>query len=202
VSENSTRSRKSPPLTWIAGIEPFQRINGQDQKAFILSVNVNRRHMTAAQRAMSTAMIYPSAPRGRGKKDDALKGDAPSSFSRRRLQYARAVLARSPPIAQAVLSGSKSLDEAYSEVQIATGKINNDTIWLRKLRDCRPDFADGRALGGQSLRSRWSCRHQRRHHHHARAGRQRVCLTNIGRPSNRVYSIIWLPRRIARVTSG
>jgi hypothetical protein len=53
----------------IAGIEPkFQKINGQDQKAYILSVNVNRRHMTAAQRAMATAMIYPSAPRGRGKK--------------------------------------------------------------------------------------------------------------------------------------
>ncbi|MDE2332393.1 MAG: hypothetical protein KGK16_16650, partial [Bradyrhizobium sp.] len=46
---------------------------------------------------------------------------------------ARAVLAHSPPIASVVLAGSKSLDEAYNEVQIATGKINNDTVRLRKL---------------------------------------------------------------------
>jgi hypothetical protein len=38
-------------------------------------------------------------------------------------------------VAQAVLAGSKSLDEAYNEVQIATGKINNDVIRLRKLCD-------------------------------------------------------------------
>jgi hypothetical protein len=74
----------------IAGVEPkFQKIDGQDQKAYILSVYINRRHMTAAQRAMAVAMIYPVAPRGRGKKDEALKGDGSSSFSHRRLQYAR-----------------------------------------------------------------------------------------------------------------
>jgi hypothetical protein len=50
------------------------------------------------------------------------------------------VLSHSPVIAQAVLAGSKSLDEAYNEVQIATGKINNDTIRLRKLRDDRLDL--------------------------------------------------------------
>ena len=57
----------------IAGVAPkFQKINGQDQKAYILSVNINRRHMSAAQRAMAVAMIYPEAPHGgdrKGKKD-------------------------------------------------------------------------------------------------------------------------------------
>ncbi|MDE2603144.1 MAG: hypothetical protein KGL62_12360 [Bradyrhizobium sp.] len=52
---------------------------------------------------------------------------------RRPSRKARAVLAHSPPITSAVLAGSKSLDEAYNEVLIATGKINNDTIRLRKL---------------------------------------------------------------------
>jgi hypothetical protein len=33
------------------GLHRTLEINGQDQKAYILSVNVNRRHMTAAQRA-------------------------------------------------------------------------------------------------------------------------------------------------------
>lgn len=43
----------------IAGVEPkFKQLNGHDAKAFILSVNINRRHMSAGQRAMATAMIY------------------------------------------------------------------------------------------------------------------------------------------------
>jgi hypothetical protein len=80
---------------------PFQKINGQDQKAYILSVNINRRHMSAGQRAMAVAMIYPEAAKGRGKKDAALKGDVPSSFSQRRLQIARSVLKDSHTVARA-----------------------------------------------------------------------------------------------------
>jgi len=45
-------------------------------------------------------------------------------------------------IASAVLAGSKSLDEAYQEVQIGTGKINNDTIRL-----CDPGRARRLARG-------------------------------------------------------
>jgi hypothetical protein len=94
--------------------------------------------MTAAQRAMATAMIYPEPEkRGRGNKSE--KDFAAKSFSSARLSKARAVLKHSPPIAQAILAGSKSLDEAYNEVQVATSKINNDTIRLRKLRDDRLD---------------------------------------------------------------
>jgi hypothetical protein len=64
--------------------------------------------MTAAQRAMATAMIYPKAEKGgRGKKATDTVG-----FSSQRLSYARTVLAHSPVIAQAVLAGSKFLDAA------------------------------------------------------------------------------------------
>lgn len=56
-----------------------------------VSVNINRRHMTAAQRAMATAMIYADADkRGRGNKG---KAAASAGFSERRLRDARAVLA-------------------------------------------------------------------------------------------------------------
>jgi hypothetical protein len=51
----------------------------------------NRRHMTAAQRAMAVAMIYPDPEKGgRGKKKTV---EATSTlFSAKRLQMARAVL--------------------------------------------------------------------------------------------------------------
>jgi hypothetical protein len=67
-----------------------------------------------------------------------LKASAPRAC----LKPARSCRTRRP-IATAVLAGSKSLDEAYNEVQIATGKINNDTIRLRKLRDFSTLCYDG-----------------------------------------------------------
>jgi hypothetical protein len=63
---------------------------------------------------MATAMIYPEAEKAhRGKKSEQAKVLETKSFSSARLSQARAVLAHSPPIASAVLAGSKSLDEAY-----------------------------------------------------------------------------------------
>jgi hypothetical protein len=95
-----------PPLPTIArayelaGVEPkFQKINGRDQKAYILSVNINCRHMSAGQRAMAMAMIYPIAPGVRGKKDAALKVAASATLSQRRLQEARKVLKDSRTVA-------------------------------------------------------------------------------------------------------
>ena len=45
----------------MAGVEPkFQKINGRDQKAYIFSVNINRRSMTAAQLAMATTTDFSS----------------------------------------------------------------------------------------------------------------------------------------------
>ncbi|MDR6303977.1 hypothetical protein GGQ85_001676 [Nitrobacter vulgaris] len=61
-----------------------------------------------------------------------------------RLSQARSVLSYSRPLAESVLSGAASLDDAHHQVQVATGKINNDTIRLRKLRDYRPDLAERR----------------------------------------------------------
>ena len=54
----------------------------------------SRRHMTAAQRAMATAFIYPESDGvgGRGKKGKVSETDG---FSKTRLKIARAVLALS-----------------------------------------------------------------------------------------------------------
>jgi hypothetical protein len=59
---------------------------------------------------MATAMIYPEPEKGgRGK-----KGNLPDTggFSRQRLGVARTVLRHSRPLAEAVMAGSMTLDDA------------------------------------------------------------------------------------------
>jgi hypothetical protein len=62
---------------------------------------------------MALAMIYPEpGERGRGKKSEVLKSAETAGFSSRRLNDARSVLAFSRPMAEAVLKGVDSLDQA------------------------------------------------------------------------------------------
>jgi hypothetical protein len=57
----------------MAGVEPrFEKLNGQDPLAYIVSVNLRRRNLTKGQQAMALAMIYPElGQHGRGKKAPA-----------------------------------------------------------------------------------------------------------------------------------
>jgi hypothetical protein len=49
----------------LAGYRPEIRLlNGEDPTAYVLSANVHRRHMTAGQRAMAAAVIYPEPEKG------------------------------------------------------------------------------------------------------------------------------------------
>ena len=43
-------------------------LNGEDATAFIFSTNIARRHLTAGQRAMAHARLYPAEKGGRGNK--------------------------------------------------------------------------------------------------------------------------------------
>jgi hypothetical protein len=47
---------------------------------------------------MALAMIYPEPERGRGKKDEARKGQVSAGFSTERLRQARSVLRYSPSL--------------------------------------------------------------------------------------------------------
>ena len=70
-----------------------------------------RRHLTKGQRAMAVAKITPKQP---GKKRTST---ASVGVSAQRISYARAVLEFAPDLADAVMSGAKSLDEAYETAQ-------------------------------------------------------------------------------------
>lgn len=98
----------------IAGVQPLVRVlDGTDHSGFILSVNVNRRHMTAGQRAMARAMLKPEGERGKrsdlSQIDDKLSRGEVNQVSR-----ARFILRHDEQLAQSVINGSISLNEAYN----------------------------------------------------------------------------------------
>lgn len=132
----------------IAGVEPkFQQLNGHDPKAFILSVNVNRRHLSSMQRAVATAMLFPKGTQGK-KTETSTETEKVHSSS---LSEARALLAFSPGLAASVLAGTVAFETARKEMLLAQGKIKNETINLRQLRDTRPDLAERVVQGEVTL---------------------------------------------------
>lgn len=124
----------------IAGIEPeVVELNGSDPKAYIISSNINRRHMTKGQKAMAVAMIFPDPEkRGRGNKS-VLNTDFSSSY----LKHARAIYqyCREDKV-DLVMSGDESLNEAYKEAMRRKISKEDKAGSLATLRANHPDLAD------------------------------------------------------------
>jgi hypothetical protein len=75
---------------------------------------------------MVLAMIYPNAEKGgRGKRSGAINSAETSGFSSRRLNQARSVLGHSHDLAQGVVKGSISLDDALTQVEEAKQQANS-----------------------------------------------------------------------------
>jgi len=108
----------------IAGFEPTVRMfEGDDPRAFILSMNLKRRHMSAGQQAMAHAMIYPEPEKGgRGKKSK--NSTETLGFSAMRLSQARTVLSHSRDVAMEILAGTKFLDKEYATAKKRTVQRN------------------------------------------------------------------------------
>jgi len=128
----------------MAGVKPtFRKLNGEDQKAFILSVNINRRHMTAGQRAMATAVIYPTPTKLKRKRaGQAGSGRGPDQIDSSILAKARAVLAFAPDLASAVLAGSVTLNDAHAKVKQDRLTLESTEASMARLRAEAPDIAD------------------------------------------------------------
>jgi hypothetical protein len=93
----------------------FEQLNGRDPVAYIVSANLARQNLTKGQQAMALAMIYPE-PGSRTKKD-AAKATESGGFSKSRLREARSILRHSRDLADSVIKGSISLDEALAKVE-------------------------------------------------------------------------------------
>lgn len=97
----------------LAGVEPTTRELGEeDAVAFILSVNINRRHLTKGQRAMAIAMIVVT------QNVSLRKAAKDTGQSRERIRRASVVLEHASDRAPLVLSGAEPLDEAYKLAQL------------------------------------------------------------------------------------
>ncbi len=97
-------ARASAALRCDRPASQFARINGADPRAFIVSCNVERRSLTAGQKAIATALIWPEPEKGgRGKKTNPVDL---TGFSPERLKHARFILRWSRPQALEVLNGA------------------------------------------------------------------------------------------------
>jgi hypothetical protein len=112
----------------IAKVKPtFEKLNGQEPLAYIVSANLNRRNLTKGQQAIVYAFIYPEpGVGGRGKKGTYNK----QGFGHDRLTRARTVLRHSRNLAQTVLKGTTSLDDALTIVH--EEERRNNSIDARK----------------------------------------------------------------------
>lgn len=125
-----------------AGVEPrFERLNGQDPEAFILSTNIARRHMMKGAIAMVVAKAYPDeAAGGRGKKSVATTRFPMVSTSK--LAHARTVLQFAPDLVDGVLAGRDSLDAAYRIAVERKQAADSVEAKMARLRKAAPDLAD------------------------------------------------------------
>jgi ParB-like chromosome segregation protein Spo0J len=132
----------------IAGVEPeFDRLNGADPIAFILSMNIARRHMNAGQRAVAVAKIYPDAARG-GDRRSSSKLELELPVAKGRLSEARTVLHFAPELADQVLAGKLPLNDAYAEARARKAAAETRDEKMERLKKEAPDLAD---LAGMTL---------------------------------------------------
>lgn len=123
----------------IAGIDNPDAIElDGDAKAYIISSNINRRHMTKGQQAMTVACIYPEKSKGGRGVNSTLNVEFSSNY----LSYARTILEYAPDLVNQVKSGGKSLNDAYkTALQRKIAATEGDEA-LNKLIEGAPDLAE------------------------------------------------------------
>jgi hypothetical protein len=134
----------------MAGVEPtFVRLNGEDPAAYILSANVERRSLTAGQKAMARALASPEAKRT-GRAGGIVK--SLNNSDRVMLSQARIIVRWLGEAAGLlVLAGAKPFDEALKEATAARDKQASDEAQMARLRNEAPDLAELVTEGRMSL---------------------------------------------------
>src|SRR5262249_46376145 len=118
----------------VAGAEPsYELFDGPDPAAYILSSNLARRSLTKGQAAMVAAKALALGAPYRNYTDGPSRGY---------ISHAAVVLAHAPGLADAVIAGALSLDEAYVRAREIKAAAESDEARLAQLRSEFPDLAD------------------------------------------------------------
>ena len=122
----------------IAGIQPRYEVlpDGVDATAFILSLNVSRRHLTKGQQAMAVAQASDFLKISQRQIEQA------TGVGQSRVAYARAVIRYAPELIDAVMSAGLGLNEAYKQAQDRKAKADSVEARMERLRIEAPDLSD------------------------------------------------------------
>ena len=154
----------------LAGVEPqFTTYDGDDPDGYALSVNIQRRNLTKGQTAMVAARAWAvSAQTQRA-------AAAQAGVSKARITQAAAVLEHAANLADAVVAGAMSLDEAYKFARENKEKAEGVEAQLARLRAEDPELADKVVEGELTLAGAWAERKARA----AEDERQRKVATHL-----------------------
>lgn len=132
----------------LAGMEPtFTSLNGHDPVAFIIGANVTRRHLSKGQAAMAVAKAKKFAA-NYSTLDEAAES---AGVSHSRVAYSAMVLRYAPDLADTVLSGATSLDDAYTEARRRKVAAASTDAQMERLRIGAPDLVSRVVEGDWTL---------------------------------------------------
>jgi ParB-like chromosome segregation protein Spo0J len=125
----------------IAAVEPtFEEYLGDDPISHVLSLNLNRRHLTTGQRAMIAAELSNLKHGGKRKSDqdatlqlENMSRSAASELlnvSKRSVDEAAAINKVSPDLANEIKSGSKTLARASREAKKIKKKLSPPKVQI------------------------------------------------------------------------
>jgi hypothetical protein len=121
---------------WQAGVKPtFVDYEGDDPDGYALAVNITRRHMTKGQQAMVVA-------RARSVSEQSVRSMAKATgVTSTRIANASTVLDHAPDLADAVVTGATSLDEAYKVARDRKRAADDTEAQMARLLAEAPDLA-------------------------------------------------------------
>jgi ParB-like chromosome segregation protein Spo0J len=121
-----------------ASVEPRYEVlsDGLDPVAYIISTNVIRRHLSKGQAAMAAAkaLLVSNTPQ--------TEAARVAGLHRTRVVQAAVVIEHAPELADRVLTGAASLDDAYRTAQDRKRAAEQTEVQLTTLRAEAPDLAD------------------------------------------------------------
>lgn len=139
-----------------AGVDPsFITYEGDDPLGFVLSLNVQRRDMTAAQRAIVAARVLEKFPERRGRPEKSGRSVHNNGHKSRdsvaamfkvgvhSIQQAKAILGEAPDLVEQVESKTRSLADAFEDLQTRRKEAQQRAADARRIAEYTDAISSG-----------------------------------------------------------